>query len=147
MGEIFWAFSCFICCAERPTKTSPQIPPSLSLNVLSRLLWLKSQNFISASFWGGGRPTIWALWVGLPPTRHGGKVEKLVKAKLRSSKDITELPAAVCMREETVYYRSMTKSGARGPPQFLKTSSENSGSNSGEENPPAKKPTQNKKFI
>ena len=53
----FWTkFSCFIRCAERPTKISPQIPPNLSLHVLSRLLGLKSQNFISASFWGLGCP-------------------------------------------------------------------------------------------
>ena len=55
--EIFWTFSRFIRRAERPTKISPQIPPSLSLHVLSRLLGLKSQNFISASFWGLGCPT------------------------------------------------------------------------------------------
>ena len=35
----------------------PQIPPTLSLHVLSWLLGLKSQNFISASFWGLGCPT------------------------------------------------------------------------------------------
>ena len=58
LDEILRAFSCFICCAERPTKISPQIPPNLSLHVLSRLLWLKSQNFISASFWGLGRPIL-----------------------------------------------------------------------------------------
>ena len=52
LDEIFSAFSCFMCCAERPT----QIPPNLSLHVLSRFLWLKSQNFISASFWGFGAP-------------------------------------------------------------------------------------------
>ena len=57
LDEFFWAFSCFMRCAERPTKISPQTPPNLSLHVLSRLLWLKSQNFISASFWGLGRPT------------------------------------------------------------------------------------------
>ena len=55
LDEIFWAFSCFMCCAERPTEISPKLPPNLSLRVLSRLLWLKSQNFISASFWGLGR--------------------------------------------------------------------------------------------
>ena len=54
--EISWASLCFICCAERPTKMSPQIPPNLLLHVLSRLLWLKSQNFIFASFWGLGPP-------------------------------------------------------------------------------------------
>ena len=52
LDELFWAFSCLIHCTARPTKISPQIPPNLSLHVLSRLLWLKSQNFISASFWG-----------------------------------------------------------------------------------------------
>ena len=56
LDEIFWVFSCFMCCAERPTKISPQIPPNLSLHVLSGLLWRKFQNFISASFWGLGRP-------------------------------------------------------------------------------------------
>ena len=55
--ETFWVFSCFMCCAERPTKISPQIPPNLSLHVLSRLPRLKCQNFISASFWGLGCPT------------------------------------------------------------------------------------------
>ena len=35
----FWTkFSRFIHCTERPTKVSPQIPPNLSLHVLSRLL-------------------------------------------------------------------------------------------------------------
>ena len=57
LDEIFWAFSCFICCAEGSTKISPQTPPDLSsLHVLSRLLWLKSRIFISVSFWGMGRP-------------------------------------------------------------------------------------------
>ena len=44
---------------KHPTKISPQTPPNLSLHVLSRLLWMKSQNFISASFWGGGGPKKW----------------------------------------------------------------------------------------
>ena len=51
LDEFFWAFSCFMCCGERPAKMSPKIPPNLSLHVSSRPLWLKYQNFISASFW------------------------------------------------------------------------------------------------
>ena len=31
LDEHFWVFSCFMCCAERPTKFSPQIPPNLSI--------------------------------------------------------------------------------------------------------------------
>ena len=62
---IFWAFPCFIGYAERPTKLSPQIPPNLSLHVLSRLLWLKSQNFISASLWGLGCPTFFEINLGI----------------------------------------------------------------------------------
>ena len=42
------------CAGQKATKISPQISLSLSLHVLSRLLWLKSQNSISASFWAWG---------------------------------------------------------------------------------------------
>ena len=34
LGEMFWPLSCFICCAECPTKVSPQTPPNLLLHVL-----------------------------------------------------------------------------------------------------------------
>ena len=41
----------------------PKFLPKLSLYVLSGVLCLKSQNFISASFWGLGRPTVPKHWL------------------------------------------------------------------------------------
>ena len=74
LGEIFCAFLCLICCTEWMThKSSPKIPPNLSLHVL----WLKIWNFISASFWGLGatrfycREIVWSLCRLLLTVSHG----------------------------------------------------------------------------
>ena len=81
-GRIFLAFSCFMCCAERITKISSQIPPNLSLHVLSRLMWLKSQNFISASFWGLGR---------LCPFFRSGEYQRQIKGQQLKGKIVSEI--------------------------------------------------------
>ena len=65
LGEHFWAFSCFFCCAELQ-KDPPYFYLKNSSQLSLHILWLRCQNFISASFWGLGPPMVPKIGVETP---------------------------------------------------------------------------------